>query len=123
MSALLELAERCEQATADEARQLLIDARELVFPHPLNGGPSTPESVVRRATFDAYVNCMKPALLDAAMTLVPEGMAWVMGVDVTGKHFANVDFAARREGATPALALCAAALRARAILEGEGNGS
>lgn len=65
------------------------------------------------------------ASLDAALALVPEGMAWSVGQNVHHKHWlARVQIidadggptsVGRCEGAaTPALALCAAALRARA---------
>lgn len=71
------------------------------------------------------------ASLDAAMTLVPEGHGWLagwgqvtvaepMGGAKITRHdrfigySENYDTIADGEGATPALALCAAALRARA---------
>lgn len=64
------------------------------------------------------------ASLDAAMTLVPEGWAWMVGcaagvrfcatimpTDESGIEADAIDMFA----ATPALALCAAALRSRAL--------
>lgn len=112
---LLELAERCEKTTGpkrelDEAIRLLVE-RNIVVGLDLAGGyvpPSTPR----------YTES-----LDAAMQLVPEGWAWMAGCAPEARFFAtlaptdesgieaeDIDTAA----ATPALALCAAALRARA---------
>lgn len=74
--------------------------------------------------------------LDAAAMLVPEGMGWLSGWGQTvpdepmggaiitpharfAGHHVNNDAIATGEAATPALALCAAALRARATGERE----
>lgn len=63
------------------------------------------------------------ASLDAAMTLVPNGWAWMAGCDPGDGYFATlmptdesgiVAHGVNCNAATPALALCAAALRARA---------
>jgi len=68
---------------------------------------------------DALIPCFT-ASLDAAITLVPEGFEW-MADNFDGppgrRCSANVmrkEIDARGEAATPALALCAAALKARA---------
>ena len=55
--------------------------------------------------------------LDAALTLVPEGCAFDVGCEIDFTPFARVfghDIHADEFAATPALALCLAALRARA---------
>lgn len=112
---LMELAAKVEQAEGpdrelDEAIRLLVERNEKVV-LDLTGGyvpPSTP----------AYT-----ASLDAAMMLVPEGAAWIVGFAVDGVPFANVDFDRRTTAATPALALVAASLRAKAqSLGGENDG-
>lgn len=57
--------------------------------------------------------------LDAAMTLVPEGAQWRLDT-MTGNAFCYRPFGgldARGTATTPALALTAAALRARAAME------
>jgi hypothetical protein len=114
---LLELAERCEKATrpdwsldCDIAR-----ARGYYVPSPpTGGGLAVPTGSVPRYT----------ASLDAAMNLVPEGStvglsfgpaknsAFVVppGADLLGPDRLNSD----AKAATPVLALCAAALKARA---------
>lgn len=52
--------------------------------------------------------------LDAARTLVPEGVSWEMRVH-SGRHaFVDVDYKGSMYASTEPLALCAAALRARA---------
>lgn len=106
---ILELAERCEQATGEDAyldldihKALNLDMAEYFT---LSDAPNYCGSI------------------DAAMTLVPEGAygGIVFGVDDDGKAragaFVGSDPALQadeREAATPALALCAAALRSRA---------
>jgi hypothetical protein len=59
------------------------------------------------------------ASLDAAMTLVPEGMCWRTACFPRGQGVASamVEGGPERMAATPALALTAAALRARAAIE------
>ena len=112
---LLALADRAEKATGDSFD--LNHAIALAL-----GLPSEPFS----------------ASLDAAMSLVPEGWNWMAGnrdqplarayVNNGQPHFTGA--AARRNPAclwfettapTPALALCAAALRARATLDLDGE--
>lgn len=70
-----------------------------------------------------YIDNVPPytSSLDAAMTLVPEGWEWMMEGEETERHFppsqwlykAHLGDKITSEGSTPALALCAAALRAR----------
>ena len=54
--------------------------------------------------------------LDAAVTLVPEGMAWTAGCEPDFTPFARLWEHDLVWASTPALALCAAALSARASL-------
>jgi len=101
---LLALAERCEQAAGPDRE---LDARIYIL---ITGGSADDADY---AATDPDVTCNPPpytASLDAAVTLVPEGCGWMVmssaaKVGVWPSH-----------GATPALALCAAALRARASM-------
>lgn len=124
---LVELAERIESATEPDRE---LDARI--------------EAARRGEDYDAlFVQGYAPedwnaapftASLDAAMTLVPEGLEWLARSDdcggfanVTGKDFQSIveisggetfnrstGLSAPSWAATPALALCAASLKARA---------
>jgi hypothetical protein len=111
VSKLLELAERCEAATGPSVvlDDLILAAIEGVPITCIDGGSRS------------YT-----ASLDAAMTLVPEG--WGVNLNTPGdfhgtpqvrlKHPERNPYGdgepMRGSAATPALALCAAALRARA---------
>jgi len=57
------------------------------------------------------------ASLDAAMQLVPAGVEWQVNKEATGGFAQCVGFEGESWCDTPALALCTAALRARAALE------
>lgn len=130
---LLKLAERCEAATGPD-RSLdcaiaVAAADYFLLPPKWDGGP------VGYGYFDADGAEVHPghggdqlvkrytASLDAAMTLVPEGMKLVLDTHhmiVTLYEYWPISspedegFASyQAEAATPALALCAAALRAR----------
>jgi hypothetical protein len=132
MTDILRLAERCEQATGpdrelDQAIELTLPG---VLPHPDMGrfkaddwayvisGTGHPDYEPGQG----YASPRYTASLDAAMTLVPDGCReWHCGRNIkTGKGQAYLlDPATMRtpiyvHGETPALALCAAALRARA---------
>lgn len=110
----MELAARCEAATETQAPFCLIDAHEAVCGLPYRAE----QSRYFRGLIEAQ------AYLDAAMTLVPEGweVALYYGVRIF-KPEAQLETEERRiQGSKPisgmaetiALALCAAALRARA---------
>lgn len=110
MSALLELADRCEAATGPD-RELDAEIHDAVFPITLEL-PRYPRYTVS---------------LDAAITLVPERWHWSVydtnGVDKAAAQLEPPEYSfcpINGEAKTPALSFCAAALRARAILEGEG---
>jgi hypothetical protein len=106
---LLTLAERCERAAGPD-RELDVDIAEQV------------SLWTQQLTAPDFTTS-----LDAAMTLVPEGLEWGAGTygnpDTEGpwawcatqQQSAECEFGYSR-GATPALALCAAALRARAAM-------
>ncbi len=108
---LLELAERCEAATGPNF-QLEQDIGGTVFPE--RGAITHPPYT---------------ASLDAAMTLVPEDAFWRLGHDGDGadpSEFRSQVIVPKMGGAdargvalacAPALALCAASLRARAAME------
>jgi hypothetical protein len=121
---LLALAERCEAATGPD-RELDGDIFCALGHAPFIEG-----------AYCAYRSPAYTASLDAAMTLVPEGWRWMAGhrefshargyVENGGPAFVGVG--TRRNpnrlwfettAATPALALTAAALRARAALAKE----
>ena len=92
---LLTLAERCEQAAGPDAGLDLAIWTSLLDTPGFRPPPSP-----WRTDYTAS--------LDAAVTLVPEGCGWmVMGNAAKVKRWPS-------RAATPALALCAAALRARA---------
>jgi hypothetical protein len=91
---LLTLAERCEQAAGPDA------GLNLAIWTSLLDTPGFRPPSPWRTDYTASV--------DAAVTLVPEGCGWmVMGNAAKVKRWPS-------RAATPALALCAAALRARA---------
>jgi hypothetical protein len=106
---LLALAERCEAAPFQD-RKLSCDI-----------GAATGEQFSRAFT----------SSIDAAMTLVPEGFLWCTGIaenygdddnfkpawgNVRLPSDSRLQIDVSRNAAIPALALCAAALRARAAL-------
>ena len=97
---LLELAERCEQATGPDLELEMAISR------------------VRDAAGKVLPQLDYTRSIDAAMTLVPEDFDWRLGRTNSGLTIhAEVGGQAEEDmrfGATPALALCAAALRARA---------
>jgi hypothetical protein len=142
VSALLELAERCEQATGpdrdlDRAIELSLPGR---LPHPYDGGgPAgvwanviSGEGHPDYAPGQGYSSPDYTASIDTAMKLVPEceagGQWWNLnhGTSTSCAKVRIYYFQSSRydekpprefEGklcVTPALALCAAALRARA---------
>jgi len=143
--ALLALAERCEAATgADRELDGAID--RLLHDRPKHGDYDAAEIarwqvkngwsglLVRGDGFARASFCAREytASLDAAMTLVPEGR-----IAATANSTPSTPLAAERgsafvglpgvktphvEAATPALALTAAALRARAASEEAGRG-
>jgi hypothetical protein len=110
---LLALAERCEQAAGPDRELDAEIALAAGWERKWNDSDKPHGWYWRRGDYSwtAEMEGIPPnytASLDAAVTLVPEGCGWmVMG------NAAKVGRWPSR-GATPALALCAAALRARA---------
>lgn len=96
---LIGLAERCEKATGPD---LALNDAIAKFKHELDGR--------------MWSGLSKPytASLDAAMTLVPEGYEATIDISMARStvHLFGGDPLASATAATPALALCAAALRA-----------
>jgi len=130
---LLELAERCEQmADADgmsaEMRTLNADVlRALGWRHAEG-------DVIDPAGNLAYQIPYYVGSLDAALTLVPQGMSdWMVGNFHDSGMCADIFFPmagnpsvidqATAKAATPALALTAASLRARAAISLAGEGA
>lgn len=120
---LLELAERCEAATGPD-RELMCAAFKAVFPEVSSGAWGAIGAWdTRYDRFSAMLDV--GASLDAAMTLVPEGMSANLGNDV--QCWANIwhDIPAydglpfEGRAATLPLAICAAALRATEYHHGE----
>jgi len=116
MSKLIQLAERCEQATGPDRK---LDAEIAAAVHMKQLTYQSPEWI----TDPEFT-----ALLDAAVTLVPEKLSWSVNhtyppdgvmpywAQIAGRMFTK-DLIADGVGHTAALALCAAALRARASQE------
>jgi hypothetical protein len=123
MSELLKLAERCEAATGPdrELDKLIHEAlgncvhRETEY-YAVQSDTGFTCKACRKDTY-GFTIPKYSASLDAAMTLVPEGWAWSLNSGAAGECFARVSPKSRLtvvDAATPALALCAAALSARA---------
>jgi hypothetical protein len=108
VSALLELAERCEQATGPSF------ALDAAIWCAINDVPFIERRV---RDFERGQTPRYTASLDAAMTLAPDGADYAIE-RVNGEHWASFDADGERmppvRGATRELATCAAALRARA---------
>jgi len=109
---LLALAERCEQAAGPD-REL-----DCHIHAPIEGRNIKPERWIETVKVYGHMVPRYTASLDAAVTLVPEGWAW-------GKFFGGSAECVSISGPAilferglndkPALAICAAALRARAV--------
>jgi len=126
VSELLELAERCEAATGpDRELSAAIALATNSWLHEVDG--NKPQNCRLRNGFGSpvYIGGLSghmdySASLDAAMTLVPEG--WHTFLTQQDRHSRNWRWDLRggfgshvgARCASPALALCAAALRARA---------
>ena len=103
--ALVELAERCEAAEGPD-RELDDSIR-----------------FITRQPFNAHQEPSYTASIDAALTLVPEGHHWQVGIGIETEFghrdsayawCSQSDCGELNIAATPALALCVAALRALA---------
>jgi hypothetical protein len=121
---LREIATECEMATAQESRGLLLIARDAAMPAPKDVAEWLAWRTAR-SNFQFLIDA--GAFLDAALTLVP-GEDWEFSLeretDSAGEMFARCrmgDPARHRdcEARTLPLALCAAALRARAAIATE----
>lgn len=119
---LIELAKECEEAEAGR-RDLDFQIRRALAGEPIEFETCwTAQQAVRWANGDISDERKTPvytASLDAALTLVPP-WSWRVGNLASGRAFADLGTQKSLqciEGATPALALCAAALRASAERE------
>ena len=119
------LALRCEQATGPD-RELDADIWLLCVPgaarkhtsyfHKASGRECVIDET-RDVTGRLIIVPAYSASLDAALTLVPDGSPASLIIFANKRSFAECEDDNQREAATPALALCAAALRARAQME------
>ncbi len=110
---LLELAERCEQATGPDRELNYHIAKALGFVHETDRGPL----FLHNGKPGSWSPLRYTASLDAAMLLVPEGMDWFKERGLYAPNIAVIQgpicaFAGETDSFI--LALCAAALRARA---------
>jgi len=123
---LVELAARVKAATAEQQAELLNDAFAVVFGPPKRVMDDDGVWLELRVRFDGLLKWR--AFESAAMTLVPEGWDWsagtgrgtgwaTLGLKVTDRIGGSSDDEISREASTPALALVAACLRARAAAE------
>jgi len=103
---LLELAERCERE--EPSRELSVEIYYAITPARLRSPLWTGDFTTS---------------LDAAVTLVPEGWVWAVSQDAAAVGPPDSSYIGDElampcacEGKTPALALCAAALKARAAV-------
>ena len=124
---LLALAERVEAATSTEQREMLEAAFVAIHgpkPERVHGG--SPEWLAWLDLHNPFFALLQAGgFLDAAMSLVPSGDAWTVGQNVHHRHWvASINYLDNGEpksrdgsncASTPALALTAACLRARAI--------
>lgn len=118
----LEIAERCEQATGpDRESDVAIHTAVTTF-EPRVGGVGWPAGELVVPAFPGWEPLPAyTASLDAAITLVPEGFDVHFYLERRGGSSAIVTSTkalglARVFAATPALAICTAALRARASI-------
>lgn len=130
------MADRCEAATGPDSRlEAEIDwtMRDVVGKHyttqTLNGETYSVSGWWRDANSDSHRAPPYTASLDAALTLVPEDGWWRLGHDGDGADPSDfraevivpgllTDARGKAVASTPALALCAAVSRAKAILTG-----
>lgn len=117
MTDLLKLAARCEAADASEQATLLREAFGAIhrwLPRDMPCGQMPEGALAREARFEQLMRA--EASLDAAMTLVPEGWEWRADSTGVAECWNGSPNDVTCHSTTPALALCAASLRARAFL-------
>ena len=130
MSALLDLAKRCEEATGPD-RELDGQIWIACLADAASRKAYIDGLAVSQSEADWRLDYMMGGFcptssLDAAMTLVPEGMGWFVSTTgpedderpyaLVGNPHTETDTSKGASAATPALALTAAALRARAAM-------
>src|SRR5512139_396667 len=127
MNALLELAEQCEKATGpDRDLDCLIAVRAGGF---WTEAPRYEGDDLLYCREDDLGRTIKPGQggdmlvpryttsVDAALKLVPEGSGWCVAHPIDAPGLAYCDPYITTKATTPALAMCAAALRARATFK------
>lgn len=123
---LLELVERLEAATGPDRKLDVAIAKALGLPHGRETGWCNNEN----GDYWVVDECAKPftASLDDALDLVPDGWSFNLGNDTQPWAMLWIDMPSydgvpyRGHAATPALALCAAALRAIATQQDAAKG-
>lgn len=117
MSGLLELAERCEKATPEQQGQLIEQAWDVLAEESAEFRAfalSTPESGFENCAAKFGMALDARAYESAALMLVPEGWEWAYLDKKAIVRKSGSWSHSFGEASTPALALYAAALRARA---------
>jgi hypothetical protein len=110
-----DLAERCEAATGPDRE--LDCAIAVALGRTDEGGSGFHRTFPDDSVFEQVRALLFTASLDAAMTLVPEGAVWSVGNFGFDEKPMSTVGEIEVNAATPALALCAAALKARAALK------
>jgi hypothetical protein len=123
MGELLQLAERCEKAEGPDRAtdHAIYEAVIIALGHTITrsdeGFRVEPRGCDYFTTITPAMVLAYTSSLDAALTLVPEGCNWSAESDGSAHVWKGGDYYADiseyGKAATPALALCAAALRAR----------
>jgi hypothetical protein len=115
---LLELAARCEQSAGAD-RKLDAEIHDAVGAFAWRDALPGPKRLTREQALRANAFRYSDSL-DVALTLVPAGLHWTLWQSFTGfhggyvEHWDGAEWHCEADTATPALALCAAALRAHA---------
>lgn len=112
----MNLADRIEAATADQQRELLVEAARLIWGWDFCPPAEDPDEwVCRWNRFHRKIEAEAP--LDAAMLLLPKGWDWFKPDNDDGKLVIRLERYRKNwrfgTGATEALALAAAAIRAK----------
>jgi hypothetical protein len=109
---LVELAERCEAAEGPD-REIDLAIIEAIYPGA-KPYPHSAELFIHAGGHFRLSDFRYTASLDAAMSLVPLSEDWEISAGPNDATAMILSCGSRSDAKTPALALCAAALRAKA---------